>query len=121
MNNQNQQQNAQKIQNPETQVPKTPQMNDRDFINDVLATEKYMTSSYSIALNEASHDQLYQDLATISNETQQCQRDLYNMMFKKGWYGLEAEQTQKLQQTQQQFSGYSSQFPYNNNSNMPMQ
>jgi spore coat protein CotF len=122
MNNQNQQQqSAQKIQNPETQVPKTPQMNDRDYINDVLATEKYMTSSYSIALNEASHDQLYQDLAMISNETQQCQRDLYNMMFKKGWYGLEAEQTQKLQQTQQQFSGYTSQFPYNNNSNMPMQ
>ena len=46
----------QKIQNPEMQIQKTPQMNDRDFINDQLATEKYMTNSYNIALNEASHD-----------------------------------------------------------------
>ena len=29
-------QNQQKVQNPETQVPKTPQMNDRDFVNDML-------------------------------------------------------------------------------------
>jgi spore coat protein CotF len=114
----NQQQQNQKIQNQETQVPKTPQMNDRDRINDVLATEKYMTSSYSIALNEASHDQLYQDIKMINQETQDCQRDLYNLMFQKGWYGLEAEQSQKLQQTQQQFSGYASQFPYNNNTTM---
>jgi spore coat protein CotF len=34
------------------------------------------------------------------------------MMFQNGWYKLEAEEQQKLQQAQQQFSGYSSQFPY---------
>ncbi len=28
-----------KVQNTETQIPKTPQMNDRDFINDMLSTE----------------------------------------------------------------------------------
>ncbi len=52
----NNSQNQNKIGNPETQVPKTPQMNDRDFINELLATEKYMTDSYSTALNEMSND-----------------------------------------------------------------
>ncbi|MBY6035045.1 spore coat protein [Fictibacillus nanhaiensis] len=102
-----------KIQNPESAVPKTPQMNDRDLINDVLAYEKYMTDSYSVALNEASHDALYQDLLTVYNDTQNMQRELYNMMFKKGWYALEAADTQKIQQTYQQFSNYMTQFPHN--------
>ncbi|TWI60066.1 spore coat protein [Halalkalibacter nanhaiisediminis] len=102
----------QKIQNPEMPVPKTPQMSDRDFINDQLATEKYMTDAYSTALNEASHEGLYQDLVGIFKETQDCQRELYNVMFKKGFYALEAADQQKLQQTYQQFSGYSTQFPY---------
>jgi spore coat protein CotF len=107
----NQNQNQQKIKNPETQVPKTPQMNERDFINDLLATEKYMTTSYSIALHEASHEGLYQDIMNIFTETQNCQRDLFNVMFKKGWYSIEAEDQQKLQQSYQQFQGYTNQLP----------
>ncbi|QGQ47909.1 spore coat protein [Metabacillus sediminilitoris] len=103
----------QKIANPETQIQKGPQMNDRDFVNDLLATEKYMTDSYSTALNEASHQALYQDILTIFNETQQAERDLYNYMFQNGWYSLEAAETQKLQQSYQQFSNYlQQQSPY---------
>ena len=40
-------------------------MNDRDFSNDLLATEKYMTDAYNTFLNEASHQALYQDVLTI--------------------------------------------------------
>ncbi|WP_078555691.1 spore coat protein [Bacillus alkalicellulosilyticus] len=101
-----------KIQNPKTQVPESPQMNDRDYINDILATEKYMTNNYSYALNEASHESLYHTVSTIFNETQNCQRELFNLMFKKGWYSFEATPQQKLDQTYQQFQGYSTQFPY---------
>jgi spore coat protein CotF len=101
-----------KIKNPETQIAKTPQMNDRDFINDCLMTEKYLTSSYSVAVHEMSHQDLYRDVLSIYEETEQCQRELYNLMFKKGWYGLEAEDPQKLQQTYQQFQQYQTQqFP----------
>ncbi|SDM16350.1 spore coat protein [Sediminibacillus halophilus] len=101
----------QKVQNAETQVPKTPQMNERDFVNDVLASEKYLTGAYSIALNEASNQGLYQELASISKETQDCQRNLYNLMFKNGWYSLEKADQQKVQQAYQQYSGYMNQFP----------
>ncbi len=101
-----------KIQNPATQIPKTPQMNDRDFINDMLSTEKYLTSGYNVFLNEASHEKLYQDILQIFTETQNCQRELFNLMFKKGWYGFEAADQQTLQQDYQQFQGYQNQFPY---------
>lgn len=110
--NQSQNQNQQKIQNPETQIQKTPQMNERDFINDMLTTEKYMTEAYTTALHEFSHDALFQDVLSIYNETANAHRSLYNMMFKKGWYAVEAAEPQKLQQSYQQFQGYTSQFPY---------
>ncbi|WP_280769439.1 spore coat protein [Salipaludibacillus daqingensis] len=110
--NQQQQQSGTKIQNPKTQIPETPQMNDRDYINDILATEKYMTGSYSTALNEASHQGFYGDLQGIFNESQQCQRNLFNLMFEKGWYSFEASDSQKLTESYQQFQGYSNQFPY---------
>ncbi|RNA67451.1 spore coat protein [Alteribacter keqinensis] len=113
--NQNQANDGQKIGNPKTQTPDSPQMNDRDYINDMLATEKYMTGSYCTALNEASHEGLYKDVQSIFNETQDCQRNLFNMMFEKGWYSFDAVPQQTLDQSHQKFSGYSNQFPYNQN------
>ncbi|MDR4889470.1 spore coat protein [Fredinandcohnia sp. QZ13] len=113
--NQQMNQNQNQVKNPKTSVPKTPQMNDRDFINDMLATEKYMTAAYSTALNEMSHDGLYEDIRSIFNETQDCQRELYNLMFKNGWYKLEEAETQKVQQKLQQFYNYTTtQFPDHN-------
>ncbi|MEJ8546830.1 spore coat protein [Brevibacillus borstelensis] len=109
MPNQNQIANPQSGQLPQA---KGPQMNDRDFINDGLATCKYLTDSLNVAVREASHQQLYADLLQMLNETHQSARDMYNLMFQKGWYKLEAEEQQKLQQAYQQFSGYSTQFPY---------
>lgn len=115
MQNQQQQQNN-KIAN--TQPPgllpkvKTPEMNDRDFINDALATCKYITDSLNITVREASHNQLYSDMLQILEETHQSTRKLFNLMFEKGWYKLEAEEQQKIDQAHKQFSNYSTQFPY---------
>lgn len=111
----NQNQNQNKVGNQETQIPKTPQMNERDFVNDMLATEKYMTNSYSTALHEFSNNHLYQQIQGIFDETEKCQRDLYDLMFKHGWYKLEPADQQAIQKSYQQFSGYmQQQSPYNN-------
>ncbi|GIN88093.1 hypothetical protein J6TS2_44790 [Heyndrickxia sporothermodurans] len=107
-------QNQQKIENPIKKVPETPNMSERDFANDLLSMEKYLTASYNNALNEASHQALYQDLLSIFTETQNEQRELFNLMFKYGWYKFEAVEQQKVQQSFQQHQGYSSQFPYGN-------
>lgn len=91
---------------------KGPQMNDRDRLNDILAMEKYLISTSNIAAWEASHTQLHQDIVNLCNDSQASHRELFNLMFQKGWYKLEAEEQQKLDQAYQQFSNYSSQFPY---------
>ncbi|WP_422614998.1 spore coat protein [Cohnella caldifontis] len=115
--NQNPSGNQQTIQNPkppyEPQV-KGPEMNDRDRLNDVLAMEKYLTDSFNTAAREASHAALHNDVMTVLTETHQCQYSLFECMFRKGHYKLEAEEQTKLSQAWQQFSGYSSQFPYPN-------
>lgn len=105
----------QKIANPESTsgtMQKGPELNDRDRLNDILATEKYLTDSFNVAVREASHDQLFQDVLQVLQETHQAGRDVYNLMFQKGWYTLEAEPQTEIDQVQQQFQAYSSQFPY---------
>lgn len=106
-----QQMNNQKVQNPEQQIPKSRAMNDRDFMNDMLATEKYLSQAYGYALNEASNQTLYQDILHIFEDTQNCQRELYNMMFKNGWYSLEQASPQACEQSFQQFQQYKQQLP----------
>lgn len=104
--------NQNKVQNPESPIEKTPEMNDRDFVNDMLATEKYISNSFSVALHEMSNQVLFEDIFSISKENQEMQRELYNLMFEKGWYSLEKAQPDSLSQSYQQFSGYKSQLPY---------
>lgn len=88
----------QKIENPKVEVPETIEMNDRDYINDILETEKNMSDNLSIALNEASNNTLYEEIFSIFTETKNSQRELYNMMFKKGWYSLEKSEENKITQ-----------------------
>ncbi|MCL6548037.1 MAG: spore coat protein [Alicyclobacillus sp.] len=87
-------------------------MNDRDRLNDVLATEKYLTDGLNSAAREASHQALHQTVMTILTETHQAARDAYHAMFRLGWYKLEAEQQPKIDQTRQQFQNYLAQMPY---------
>lgn len=94
---------------------KGPQMNDRDRLNDVLASEKYLTGNLNTFATEASHRALHQDVMMMLNETHMCTRDLFNLMFQKGWYKLQAEPAQQMQQSHQQFQGYQTQFPYGSN------
>lgn len=108
-------QKANQITNPKPQgEPKVkgPDYNDRDMINDMLATEKYLTDSFNVAAREASHDSLHRDVMMVLNEVHQGQRDMFNLMFQKGWYKLEAEEQSVLDQAHKQFNNYSSQFPY---------
>lgn len=99
------------VKNPSVQQPKTPNMNDRDRLNDMLLTEKYLTDGLNVFVREASHQSLYRDVMQILNETHQAAREVFNLMFAKGWYTLEVEEPAHVAQQQQKFSGYQSQFP----------
>ncbi len=118
-NQRNQQFNNQQskmIKNPEKNVTHSPEMNDRDYLNDILATEKYLTDGFNTFAREASHTELHNDVMTILNDTHDCTRDLFNLMFKDGFYSFQGTSGQEVQQAQQKFSKYlSQQDPYGTN------
>lgn len=96
-----------KISNPKTEVPETKEMNDKDYITTVLTIEKAMVKDYAVALTEASNNDLYEDYCDMFNDVSDLQREIYNLMFKKGWYCLEQSDqnkiTQKLNMIGQEF------------------
>lgn len=111
---QNQQQQNM-IKNPQSNLTpevKSSRINDRDTLNFALSQEKFITDNLNVFVREASHRQLHNDVMRIFNETHAMTREFFDLMFRKGWYTLEHEQPQKMAQTYQQFSQYSTQFPY---------
>lgn len=89
---------AKKITNPETKVPATTKLNDKDIINIILTLEKNFTNNMSISLNEASNNELYKIYFAQFKEAQDMQRQLFDLAFKNGWYPLEeAEKTKVIQ------------------------
>ena len=85
-----------KISNPKTEVPKGTQINDKDYMNSLLGTLKEMVKNYSVALTEASNETLYNEFKTMFDEYSNLQREVYETMFRKGWYALEKSEQQKL-------------------------
>jgi spore coat protein CotF len=99
------------VSNPKTEVPQTVEMNDRDYINDVLEGEKNMTNNLSIVLNEASNETFFKDILDMFSENQAMARSLYNLMFQKGWYSLEKAEQTKIDQKVNEYSGRLSELP----------
>ena len=90
--------NNNKISNQKTEVPNTPEMNDKDYITSMLEIEKAMVKDYAVALTEASNEDLYNDYYDLFDEASGTQREIYNLMFQKGWYSIETAEDTKITQ-----------------------
>ena len=99
------------VGNPKTEVPQTLAMNDRNYLNTMLEFEKNMSDNLSVALNEASNNELYNTYFDMFEDVKDAARTCYDLMFEKGWYQLEAAEEQKigmkLNELQQQFQEFS--------------
>ena len=84
------------ISNPKTEVPKGTNINDKDYMNSLLGTLKEMVKNYSVVLTEASNEHLYNEYKKMFDEYSSLQREVYEEMFRKGWYMLEIASEQKL-------------------------
>lgn len=85
-----------KVTNPKTEVSHTIEMNDQNYLNDVLETEKNMSVNMTIALNEASNESLFKELFHMFLEIKEKQRTLFELAFEKGWYALESAEKTKI-------------------------
>ena len=84
------------ISNPKTEVPKGTSINDKDYMNSILGTLKEIVKNYSVVLTEVSNENLYNKYKTMFDEYSSLQREVYELMFRKGWYVLEKVEQQKL-------------------------
>lgn len=90
--------NNNKISNTKVEVSKGVEMNDKDYINSVLSTLKEMSKNYVQAMTEASNEVLYEEYFNMFNNISKLQRNVYEIMFQKGWYTLEEAEENKINQ-----------------------
>lgn len=85
-----------KIGNEEVIVPGGIEFNDRDYCFCLLSSLKDMEKNYVIAMGEASNEWLYGTYKKMFQELLELQRELYILMFQKGWYQIEALDSKKI-------------------------
>lgn len=84
------------ISNPKTKIPTGKALNDKDYINCLLSSLKEMVKNYSVTLTEASNENLYNNYKEMFDNYIKLQREVYELMFRNGWYSLEKAETQKI-------------------------
>lgn len=92
----------QTISNPKTEMPKTAEMTDENYLNEILSCAKNMTTNMNLMLNEMSNEPLYQTIFPLYENVRIMQRTLYELAFKKGWYTLEKAEDNKVTKTYNQ-------------------
>ncbi len=86
-----------KIQNPKTSVPTGVELNDKDYMNRLLSCLKEIEKNYAIALTEASNETLFKEIKGFFDKYAMLQREVYEEMFRNGWYQLESVDTKKIE------------------------
>ena len=85
-----------KISNPKTEVPTGIALNDKDFITALSTCLKELSKNYTVAQTEASNEVLYNKYHLMYIKLINMQREVYELMFRKGWYSIEKAETQKI-------------------------
>lgn len=88
--------NNNEIKNVKVDVPKGISLNDKDYLNSLLSSLKEMSKNYTLSLTETSNETLYNEYKLMFNEYISMQRDVYELMFRKGWYVLEKSDSNKI-------------------------
>lgn len=92
------------IANPKVEVPTGISLNEKDYITCLNATLKEMAKGYVTAITEASNESLYNVYKEILEKVCDLQREVYEIMFRKGWYILEKCDTNKINNKYQTLS-----------------
>lgn len=89
---------ASKVCCEETKVSSTIDLNDRDYLNDILCNEKSILVNTTTALTEASNDKLKKDIIKFFETIEQLQKETYELAWNNGWYVLEEAEKTKINQ-----------------------
>ena len=90
---------SEKICCKETQVPAELQMNDRDYLNDILYNQKQIKVNTITALTETSNKKLHDEIEEMYEEVEELQRKSFELAWNNGWYTLEEAGVTKLKES----------------------
>lgn len=71
----------------------------KDYLGDILETEKNMVINYAYALNEASCDNLYKEYKRQFDKISEYTKVLFNTAYNNGFYTLEEAGQPMITQT----------------------
>lgn len=91
---------SKKVCNPKVEVPKGIELNDKDYMTNLLSTLKAMVKDMTVALTEASNSVIYLEYKDMFEKLIKLQRASYEVMFKLGWYTLEEVPSTKVETLQ---------------------
>lgn len=76
---------------------------EKELMNDVLSSQKYLTDAYNAFTNECATPNVRDGFMKILNEEHQIQAEVFDTMKNHGWYQTPAAQQQKIQQAKQKY------------------
>lgn len=79
-------------------------MTDKDYLMDILDTEKWLTTNMAYALNEASCKSLYKEYFQMFENISKSAKEVFNLAYNLGYYKLEQEKPQKIESKLQTLS-----------------
>lgn len=74
-------------------------MNDKEYIMDILESEKNLSVNMTFALNEASCDKLYKSYLKMFENINKKVKEIFDLSYKLGFYKLEKEESKKIKST----------------------
>lgn len=76
---------------------------ERDLMNDVLSSQKFMSDTYNTFTNECATPNVRDGFMSILSEEHQIQSEVFDLMKQRGWYQTPAADQQKVSQAKQQY------------------
>lgn len=84
------------ISNTMIEVEEGIELNDKDYISDMLTTLKAIVKDYTVALTEASNEELFSKYKEMYDKLLNLQRGTFETMFRCGFYKLEEADATKI-------------------------
>lgn len=79
-------------------------MTDKEIMEDILSSQKFITDTYNTFTNECVNQQLRTDFLNILREEHNIQQSVYDQMKMRGWYTTEQAEQQKVSSAYTKFS-----------------
>lgn len=78
-------------------------MSDQEMMDDVLASQKLITSDYNTCANEAANAPLRATFMNLLKDEHEIQADIFDQMSERGWYQVKQADQTMINQTKQKF------------------